>query len=136
MPRGLAHRLEAVELDAVHDGVVEDIGGGDRATRWPERGIGRGALREDERRRGRPRGVDAGRVRPGLEVDDAVLAPLVLLHWLFPVEFLVTDVALEGPVVAMRPLVHLRKERRRNGHVNIVFQHHFKIVFRILQKVA
>ena len=46
-------------------------------------------------------------VGPGLEVDDAVLPPLVLLHGLLPVELLVADVALEGPVVSMRPLVYL-----------------------------
>ena len=119
VPRGLAHRLEAVVLDAIHDGVVEDVGGGgggSRVDRRSERGVGgRGVLREDERRRGRPRGVDAGGMRPGLEVDDAVLAPLVFLHWLFPVEFLVADVALERPVVAMRPLVHLKEGRKEGG---------------------
>ena len=105
VPRGLAPRLEAVVLDPVHDGVVEDV------DRRSESGLGvRGAVGEDQRRRGRPRGVDAGRVRPGLEVDDAVLAPLVLLHRLLPVELLVANVALEGPVVAVRPLVHLGRE--------------------------
>jgi hypothetical protein len=47
---------------------------------------------------------------PGLEVDDAVLAPLVLLHGLLPVELLVADVALERPVVAMGALVNLKIE--------------------------
>ena len=43
----------------------------------------------------------------GLEVYDAVLAPLVLLHGFFPVELLVADVALEGSIVSMSPFMDL-----------------------------
>jgi len=42
------------------------------------------------------------------EVYDAVLSPLMFLHGLLAVEFLMTDVALEGPVVPVRALVHLK----------------------------
>jgi hypothetical protein len=38
-------------------------------------------------------------------MDNAMLTPLMLLHGFFPVELLVADVTLEGPIVAMRPLV-------------------------------
>jgi hypothetical protein len=48
---------------------------------------------------------------PGLEVDDAVLAPLVLLHGLLPVKLLVADVALERAAVAVRALVDLQKRK-------------------------
>jgi hypothetical protein len=40
-------------------------------------------------------------------VDNAVLPPLVLLHGLLPVEFLMADVALEGPVISVGALVYL-----------------------------
>jgi hypothetical protein len=53
-------------------------------------------------------------VGPLLEVDDAVLAPLVLLHRLLAVELLVTDVALERAVVAMSALVNLNKDLKKN----------------------
>ena len=42
-----------------------------------------------------------------LGVDDAVLAPLVLLHRLLPEKLLPANVALKGTVVAMGSLVHL-----------------------------
>ena len=45
-------------------------------------------------------------------MDDAVLPPLVLLHWLLAVELLVADVALERAVVAVGALVDLVKYRR------------------------
>ena len=40
-------------------------------------------------------------------MNDAMLTPLVFLHGFFSVELLVTDVALEGAIIAMRPLVNL-----------------------------
>ncbi len=42
-------------------------------------------------------------------MDDAVLPPLVFLHWLLAVELLVADVALERAVVAVGALVDLTK---------------------------
>ena len=56
-----------------------------------------------ERRLGRRR----QRLRQ-LGVDDAVLAPLVLLHRLLPEKLLPANVALEGTVVATGSLVHLK----------------------------
>ncbi len=47
------------------------------------------------------------RRRLSLEVDDSVLPPLVLLHGLLAVELLVADVALEGTVVPVGPLMDL-----------------------------
>ena len=44
---------------------------------------------------------------PGLEVDDAVLAPLMLLHRLLAVELLPADVALKGSVIPMGSLMNL-----------------------------
>lgn len=35
-----------------------------------------------------------------------MLTPLVFLHGFFSVELLMTDVALEGAIIAMRPLVN------------------------------
>lgn len=40
-------------------------------------------------------------------MDDSVLTPLVLLHRLFAVELLVANVALEGSVIAVSPLMDL-----------------------------
>lgn len=56
--------------------------------------------------------VGGGVVGPGLEVDDPVLAPLVLLHGLLSVEFLVAYVALEGSVIPMGSLVNLKQTKQ------------------------
>jgi hypothetical protein len=50
----------------------------------------------------------AGHIRPGFELCDAVLPPLVLLHGLLPIKLLMADVALERPVIAMSALVDLK----------------------------
>ena len=42
-------------------------------------------------------------------MDNAVLTPLMLLHWLFSVEFLVANVALKRSIIPMRPLMHLNR---------------------------
>ena len=42
-------------------------------------------------------------------MDNAVLTPLMLLHWLFSVEFLVANVALKRSIIPMRSLMDLNR---------------------------
>ena len=46
---------------------------------------------------------------PRFKVDDGMLSPLMLLHWLLAVKLLLADVTFEGPVVSVRSLVNLAK---------------------------
>ena len=98
MTRRLRVRLEAVVLDAINDRVVQHALCADdaHAARRGRRGRCGGGRRRRIRR-----------LRSGLEMDDAVLAPLVLLHRLFTVELLVANVAFERSIVSMRSFVHL-----------------------------
>ena len=122
-PGRLLQALQSVSLDPVHQRVVEgalsahdaQIGGVRSNCRCGGTAVGLAAQR----------GAHAGRWgwqltaarrqwRPGLEVNDAMLAPLVLLHRLLTVELLLADVAFEGPVVPVGALVNLQKQKSRH----------------------
>ncbi len=114
MARGLVEGLQATVSDAVDDGIVQDSSSVGRssssgAAAAAAAAAGRGGDGGDGFRTGvggcRRRAV---RRRAGLEVDDPVLAPLVLLHRFLPVELLMADVALERAIVPVSALVNLK----------------------------
>ena len=43
----------------------------------------------------------------GFHVNDTMLAPLVFLHGLFAIEFLVADLTLKRAIIAMRSFMNL-----------------------------
>lgn len=47
----------------------------------------------------------------GFHVNDAMLAPLVFLHGLFAIEFLVADLTLKRAIIAMRSFMNLQDKQ-------------------------